>query len=281
MSFVRRAVNTSAWRGLSHIPARASIASRPCALAATSRSARDSQPSRSSHPRVRHFSRSTTLLKKKNKGGPSADDKASKADKSASSEPVDDPFDLSQLEDELAKITEKLGADLSKLRSGGRFNPQVLESLRVQPEKDVKTTYPLQDLAQIVPRGGREIQVLVNDAAHVKPVTSAIQSSNLSLTPTPDPSGQNPQMLVVKIPPPTAESRKATLDEAGKAGETALYNVRMARGAQQKKLRKMELNKTVRPDDSKKAHAKMEDVVKKSGEGIKKIIEGAKRALDA
>ncbi|PSK60713.1 hypothetical protein B9Z65_863 [Elsinoe australis] len=230
---------------------------------------------------ARSFSTSPALLKKKNKGGSAADDTPARNDRSAKAEATDDPFDLSHLEDDLTKATEKLKTDLSKLRSGGRFNPQVLEVLRVQPEKDVKTTYPLQDLAQIVPRSGREIQILVNDAAHIKPVTTAIQSSNLSLTPQPDPTGQNAQMLIVKIPPPTAESRKATLTEAGKAGETAQGAVRNARGTQQKKFRKMELAKTVRPDDLKKAQSKMEDVVKKAGEELKKIVDGAKRALDA
>ncbi|KAF4555890.1 Ribosome recycling factor-like protein [Elsinoe fawcettii] len=231
------------------------------------------------YPRL--FSTTRTCRKKKSKGGSATDDAPAKNDKSSKSAPVDDPLDFTQLEQDLAQTTEKLKSDLSKLRSGGRFNPQVLEILRVQPEKDNKTTYPLQDLAQMIPRGGREIQILVNDAAHVKPVSSAIQSSNLSLTPQPDPTGQNAQMLIVKIPPPTAESRKATLNEASKAGEVAQTAVRNARGIQQKKFRKMELAKSVRPDDLKKAHTKMEDVVKKAGEEVKKIVEGAKRALDS
>ncbi|KAF2221865.1 ribosome recycling factor-domain-containing protein, partial [Elsinoe ampelina] len=226
----------------------------------------------------RQFSTTQTCLKKKSKGN--TDDTPSKKDKSPAPTSSDDPFDLTTLEDDLSKTTDKLKSDLSKLRSGGRFNPQVLETLRVQPEKDVKTSYPLQDLAQIIPRGGREIQILINDAAHIKAVTSAIQSSSLSLTPQPDPTGHNPQMLVVKIPPPTAESRKATLNEAGKAGDVAQNAVRNARGTQQKKFRKMELGKTVRPDDLKKAQGKMEEVVKKAGEEVKRIVDGAKRALD-
>ncbi|KAG8623217.1 hypothetical protein KVT40_008193 [Elsinoe batatas] len=230
-------------------------------------------------PQLHPFSTSPTYLKKKSKA--STDDAPSKKDKLTTPTPTDDPFDLTTLEDDISKTTDKLKSDLSKLRSGGRFNPQVLETLRVQPEKDVKTSYPLQDLAQIISRGGREIQILINDAAHIKAVTSAIQSSSLSLTPQPDPTGQNPQMLVVKIPPPTAESRKATLNEAGKAGDVAQNAVRNARGAQQKKFRKMELGKTVRPDDLKKAQGKMEEVVKKAGEEVKRIVDGAKRALDS
>ncbi|GAM88488.1 hypothetical protein ANO11243_065210 [Dothideomycetidae sp. 11243] len=179
------------------------------------------------------------------------------------------------------RATKRLKSTLSQMRSGGRFNPATLEAVRVQPEKDAKTTYPLRDLAQVVPRGGRELHLLVNDAAHVKAVSSAVLGSDLNLTPQPDPTGRNPQLLLVKVPPPTAESRKQVVDAAGKAGTVAGDALRNARGTQQKKFRKMELDKVVRKDDLRKASSKMEDLVKKKGDEVKKIVDAAKKALDA
>jgi len=58
---------------------------------------------------------------------------------------------------------EKLTADLGKLRTGGRFNPEILESVRVHLVKDEKGTERLGDLAQVLPKGGRTVMVLVGE----------------------------------------------------------------------------------------------------------------------
>jgi len=224
---------------------------------------------------VRPFSSTPSALKK---GGKAAREATRAAEPSASS-PETDFSDLSTLEAEISKAIEKLKTDLSKLRTGGRFNPEAIETLRVQPEKNSKTTYPLSDLAQVVPKG-RTMQILVSEESYVKPVSSAIQGSKLSLTPTPDPTGQSATLLVVQVPPPTAESRRQVVAEAIKAGDKAGDGVRAARGAQQKRLRKFELDRAARPDDLRKAGKMMEGVVEKAMTEVKRIVEGAKKVLD-
>ncbi|GAB1740925.1 hypothetical protein NU219Hw_g5995t2 [Hortaea werneckii] len=227
---------------------------------------------------LRQFSVSPCLYKK---GGKAArEEKQAAAKDSGKDTGGDDPFDFSTLEADIAAITERLKNDLSKLRAGGRFNPEVLEALRVQPDKSSKETVKLNDVAQVIPKG-RSVQILVGEKDHVKPVTSAITSSNLSLTPHPDPTGANPLMLVINIPPPTAESRKAAVQEATKAGEKASTSARDARGKQQKKLRGMQLNKSVRPDDLKKAGTQMEKVVEKGTAELKRVVDNAKKVLES
>ncbi|EMC95201.1 hypothetical protein BAUCODRAFT_123670 [Baudoinia panamericana UAMH 10762] len=218
---------------------------------------------------------STTCLYKK--GG-----KAARDEKQASSRDVagsDDPFNFSMLEADVAATIERLKNDLSKLRAGGRFNPEVLENLRVQPDKSSQQTVKLSDLSQVIPKG-RTVQIVVGEKDHVKPTMTAIQSSNLSLAPQPDPTGVNPLLLVINIPPPTAESRKKVVDEATKAGERASTSLRDARGKQQKKLRALQLNKSVRPDDLKKAGTMMEKVVEKGVADVKRVVDGAKKVLE-
>jgi hypothetical protein len=73
----------------------------------------------------------------------------------------DDPLDLSQLEDGIAAAVSRLKDDLSKLRVGGRLNPETIEGLRVQLGKDTKDTAKLGELAQVVPKGGRMVTVLI------------------------------------------------------------------------------------------------------------------------
>jgi len=75
----------------------------------------------------------------------------------------EDPFDFSTLSAGIDKSLEKLTTDLGKLRTGGRFNPEILEAVRVQLLKDEKGTERLGDLAQVLPKGGRSVMVLVGE----------------------------------------------------------------------------------------------------------------------
>ncbi|KAK5135349.1 hypothetical protein LTR08_005291 [Meristemomyces frigidus] len=227
--------------------------------------------------RVRLFSTSPCFLKK---GGKAARDDKQDTPRDSTAATNDDPSDFSALEADIASAIERLKNDLSKLRAGGRFNPEALENLRVQPEKSSTQTVKLSDVAQVIPKG-RTVQILVGEKDHAKPITTAIQSSTLSLTPQPDPTGANPLLLVINIPPPTADSRRAAVQDAVKAGEKAGTTLRDARGKQQKKLRAMQLGKSARPDDLKKAGTGMEKVVEKGTAEVKRIVDGARKVLES
>lgn len=56
--------------------------------------------------------------------------------------------------------------------------------------------------------------------------------------------------------------------------------MRDARGKQQKKLRALELAKSARPDDLKKAKGLMEKVVEKGVGDVKKVVEEKRKALE-
>lgn len=105
----------------------------------------------------RPFSTSPSLLKK---GAKAARDESKSSQKDAA--PADDPSDFSALEADIAAAVERLKDDLSKLRAGGRFNPELLENLRVQPDKNSPSKVRLSDVAQVVPKG-RTVQVLAGE----------------------------------------------------------------------------------------------------------------------
>lgn len=107
----------------------------------------------------RNFSQTPLVLKK---GGKAAKQEARS---SGTEEQADNPHDFSLLETGIQKAIERLQEELSKLRTGGRFNPELLESIRVQLKKDNKLTIRLGDLAQVVPKGGKSVVVLVGEAA--------------------------------------------------------------------------------------------------------------------
>lgn len=108
---------------------------------------------------LREFSTSTPLLKK---GGKAAREEKQQSSSKESGGANEDPYDFSTLESDIASTIERLKNDLSKLRAGGRFNPEVLENLRVQVEKGSSKTVKLSDVAQIVPKG-RTVQVIVGE----------------------------------------------------------------------------------------------------------------------
>lgn len=109
-------------------------------------------------PTHRQFSQTPLLQKKKTRA-----DREEAASSQSSTAEVEDPYDFSTLESGIEKVLEKLKIDLGKLRTGGRFNPEVLENLRVHLVKDSKSSEKLGDLAQVLPKGGRSLMILVGE----------------------------------------------------------------------------------------------------------------------
>lgn len=204
---------------------------------------------------------------------------------------------MSELEASILKAIEKLTHDLAQLRSGGRLNPDIVESLKVQlgTAGQGKETVRLGDIAQVVPRG-RVLNVICGDDAvctynadtqhatdltqHIKPITTAIAASPHSLTPL-APEQNNPLTIQVPLPPPTGDTRREAIEAAKKTAEKADIVVQRARQDHNKLIRKYELNKEVRPDDIQKAKKRMEEVVKKGHDEVKRIADGAKRVLES
>ena len=108
----------------------------------------------------RCFTSSPPLTKKKDKTPKthSSNDSAK-----ATSKVSDDPLDLSELHQGIENAIRRLGDDISKLSTGGRFNTEAIRSLRVHLVKGSKETVKLGELAQILPKGGRMVTVLAAD----------------------------------------------------------------------------------------------------------------------
>lgn len=110
---------------------------------------------------MRSFCKNASLLKKKDKTGRETDlDTCSSAQKSEL-----DPFDFSSLNSGIDDRFSKLKSELSKLRTGGRFNPELLENLRVALQRNIKKTERLADLAQVIPKGGRNLLIIAGERA--------------------------------------------------------------------------------------------------------------------
>ena len=208
----------------------------------------------------RTFSTTPTPFKKKEKGKKASDDTPvpdNKAQKKRDAEI--DPYDYSTLQAGINKAIERLKDALSKTRNAGRVSSENIEDLRIELSKGGKKVR-LGDIAAVVPKGGRTMQVFCSEDEHVRPITSAIQSSPFSLTPTPD--KENRLLLTFPVPPATSETRQQAAEEAKRMKERADLDVRTARGDAQKLFNKWDKEKAVIKDELHKAREGMERVVK-------------------
>ncbi|KAI2602251.1 ribosome recycling factor [Hypoxylon sp. NC1633] len=118
----------------------------------------------------------------------------------------EEPLDFADVTSRLRHYDERFREALRRLRTGGRFNPDVVGGVRVTPDRKnaPETTYPLREIAQIVPRGGRIISLIVHEEAYVRPVMSAVQASpDFNQQPQRDPD--NELELLLKIEPERPE----------------------------------------------------------------------------
>jgi ribosome recycling factor len=114
---------------------------------------------------------------------------------------------------------------------------------------------------------------------HIKPVRSAIQGSNLSLTPQ-GPTPETPTTLTITIPPVTGESRQQAIAEANEIAQKSIEEIQQARSEKHKKLRAMLKSRSVVPDDVHMAEKKMQEVVDRGKTEVKKILNGARRVME-
>lgn len=118
---------------------------------------------------TRAFSTSPPLQKKKK------EKTSTEAASASGSNNAPDPFDFSSLHDGIGRAISRFKEDLQKLRGGGRFNPEVLTNLRVQVSKNSNDKVKLGDVAQVVPKGGRAVTVIVGEEDVRKPYLSHFQ----------------------------------------------------------------------------------------------------------
>ncbi|KAI0468514.1 ribosome recycling factor [Xylaria cf. heliscus] len=152
--------------------------------------------------------------------GKSAEKPANNSSSSSSAEADDgpkhpqpspeEPLNFADVESRLQRHAEHFKASLKKMHTGGRFDPDVVGALSVTVDKKAGDAYPLRELAQVVPRGGRAVSLLVHEAAYVKPIMSAVQASpDFNQQPQRDPDNELELLLKVEPEKPDDLVRRA------------------------------------------------------------------------
>jgi len=186
----------------------------------------------------------------------------------------EEPLDFADVESRLRKHAEHFKAGFKKLHAGGRFDPDAIGAIRVTVDKKEGLVYPLHELAQVVPRGGRAVSLLVHDKEYVKPIMSAVQTnSGFNQQPQRDPD--NELELTLKV---EAEKREDVVRRVKATAHEWRERVRAVRQKRDKLHTTWKKDGSMGPDLKRTVDKALEKVIKTA---IAEIDEAEKNALKA
>ncbi|CEJ88981.1 hypothetical protein VHEMI04948 [[Torrubiella] hemipterigena] len=248
---------------------------RPQHIVTRLRCTRFTAPSISA-PKSRLLSQSLPTLRKR-RNDPEDEQPTSKSSSAADSAP-EDPLDFSSLISAYAPIDTHFRAQLSTIAHGGRFNPDHLGSLNVPVKVDGEDmgSFPLRELAQVVPRSGRTISLLVNDREYIKPIMSAVQSSP-DFNQQPQRSEDNDLELLLRVEMQRKDEVLRRIKETAQAWRD---RVRQARAKHDKQIKDWKKAGTILPDVAKRADKELQKLQDKKIKEIDGEETQTVRALD-
>lgn len=159
-------------------------------------------------------------------------------------------------------------AQLHTVLHGGRFNAEALGALAVNVREagGASATHALRELAQVVPRGGRSVSLLVHEAAFIKPIMSAVQAAR-HLNQQPQRAPDNELELLLRVEPERRDELARRVADAARAWRD---RVRQARARHDRALR-----------DARRAGAVLPDALHRAERALQKAQDSKMREIDA
>ncbi|WP_299327392.1 ribosome recycling factor [uncultured Helicobacter sp.] len=168
---------------------------------------------------------------------------------------------LSGTKSHMEKSLESLRRDFSTLRSG-KVSTSILDNIRINY---YDTPTPLNQVGSVIAQDASTIIITPWEKSLLKDIEKAIQEANIGVNPNVD-----SECIKLFFPPMTQEQRKDIAKEAKAMGEKAKVAVRNIRQDGNNHIKKLEKDKQITEDVSKKAQ---DDVQKLTDEFVKKIDE--------
>lgn len=154
-------------------------------------------------------------------------------------------------EERMGKAIAALEREFTGLRSG-RATTSLVDNIKVDY---YGTPTPISQLSSVAIPDSRTITIQPWDKGAFGPVEKAILAANLGLTPMND-----GKLIRIAIPPLTEERRKDLAKVARKYTEDAKVAIRNIRRDANDSLKKLEKDKTISEDDSKKAQDSIQKI---------------------
>lgn len=159
----------------------------------------------------------------------------------------------------MQKSLQSLQKDFATLRSG-RVSVNILDNVRVDY---YGTPTPLAQVGNIITQDATTIIINPWDKLLLKDIEKAIQEANIGVNPNTD-----GECIKLFFPPMTSDQRKDIAKQARAMGEKAKIAVRNIRQDSNNGIKKLEKDKNITTDESKKG---TDEIQKITDEHIKKI----------
>jgi ribosome recycling factor len=175
---------------------------------------------------------------------------------------------LADVDQKMDRAIDALKRELSTLRTG-RATPSLIESISVD-YYGVPT--PLNQLASISAPDARAIMVQPWDKAAMKEIEKSLLKSDMGFNPSND--GNN---ITVPVPPLNTERRQDLVKVLKRKIEDGKVSIRNVRRDGQDRLRKMEKDKDISQDQSRRA----QDQLQKATDGHTQTVDQVGAAKEA
>ncbi|PAF54216.1 ribosome recycling factor [Helicobacter sp. 13S00482-2] len=165
----------------------------------------------------------------------------------------------------MEKTLDALHRDFATLRSG-KVSINILDNIRVSY---YDTPTPLNQVGSVIAQDATTIVINPWEKSLLKDIERAIQEANIGVNPNSD-----GDCIKLFFPPMTQEQRKEIAKEAKSMGEKAKIAVRNIRQDGNNQIKKLEKDKEITEDESKKG---LDEIQKYTDEYVKKIEDTTKR----
>ncbi|HCL26183.1 MAG TPA: ribosome recycling factor [Dehalococcoidia bacterium] len=175
---------------------------------------------------------------------------------------------LAEVSTKMDRAVEAFKRDLQQLRTG-RATPALVENVEVDY---YGTMTPLKQIASISVPDARAIMIQPWDTGSLRDIEKSLQSSDMGFNPSNDGA-----TITVPIPQLTNDRRQELVKLLKRKVEDGKVSVRNARRDGQDTLRKMEKDKSISQDESRRA----QDQLQKTTDGHTKELDETGTAKEA
>ena len=174
---------------------------------------------------------------------------------------------LTDTDERMTKAIDALKRELSTLRTG-RATPSLVDNIHVDY---YGTSTPLNQLASVSAPDAQAIIIQPWDKGSIQDIEKSLSTSDLGFNPSNDGN-----QITVPIPPLTQERRLEMVRLLKKKIEDGKVSVRNVRRDSVERLRKLEKEKSISQDDSRRG----QDQIQKSTDSYTKLIDDISKAKE-
>ncbi len=153
--------------------------------------------------------------------------------------------------DGMNKALDSLKRDFGTIRSG-KVSLSILDNIKVDY---YGSPTPLNGVANLGTPDATTITVTPWEKSMLKEIEKAIQIANIGVNP-----GNNGESVLLSFPPMTMDQRKENAKKAKAFGENAKVAIRNIRRDANDKVKKLEKEKAISEDDSKRGQDKIQKI---------------------